>query len=202
MHKNKNVQKIKVMKKISVILLSLVMGMMLTMNAQAPYRHSIGATLGNMEAFSYKTFFTENLAFSVDAGFKWTVSSARILYKPQNFGWRGTIWPMSIEVNPNLMYEAATGAKGLHWFAGGGVSAGYSWCAVYRSQYNAYDDSYTYQAYGKLGINAIGGVEYKFNIPLTLQADFRPGFGLLFNKNYTINYFDWAVCVGVRYTLH
>lgn len=56
-------------------------------------------------------------------------------------------------------------------------------------------------SFGKIGVNAIGGVEYKFNIPLTLQADLRPGFGLLFNKHFTINYFDWAICVGVRYTI-
>ena len=189
------------MKKISVILLSLVMGMMLTVNAQAPYRHSIGATLGNMEAFSYKTFFTENFAFSVDAGVKWTVGAAHIYHRGNN-NYPGYVWPFTVEVNPNFMYEAAAGPKGLHWFVGGGVSAGYSRSAIYNSQYDAYDARFSYHSFGKLGVNAIGGVEYKFNIPLTLQADLRPGFGmLLFNKYVTINYFDWAICVGVRYTI-
>lgn len=62
------------MKKISFIVL--IMSLIVAVNAQAPYRHSIGVTLGNMEAFSYKTFFTDHLALSVDAGFKWTVTPA------------------------------------------------------------------------------------------------------------------------------
>lgn len=189
------------MKKISVILLSLVMGMMLTVNAQAPYRHSIGVTLGNMEAFSYKTFLTDNFALSVDAGFKWTISSAHLFYKPERFSWRGGVWPLTIEANPNFMYEAAAGPNGLHWFAGGGVSAGFSWSAIYHNHYNSYYHNYEYKSFMKIGVNAIGGVEYKFKIPLTIQADFRPGFGFLFNRGYSVNYFDWALCVGVRYTI-
>lgn len=190
------------MKKISVILLSLVMGMMLTLNAQAPYKHSIGATLGNMEAFSYKTFLTDNLAFSLDAGFKWTTSPATCTYwyKLEHENWHSHVSPMDIEVNPNFLYEAAIGSKGLHWLVGGGFSLGYSWF-VYNYGYG-YDYYYGRRttSYGKLGINAIGGVEYKFSIPLTLQADFRPGYGLLFREHLAVSYFDWAVCVGVRYT--
>ena len=69
---------------------------------------------------------------------------------------------------------------------------------------------------GKFGINAILGLEYKLNIPLTLQLDFRPGYGLAFyGEDYidydvhgnesksrvhcAINYFDWSVNAGVRY---
>ena len=190
------------MKKISVILLSLVMGMMLTLNAQAPYKHSIGGTLGTMEAFSYKTFLTDNLAFSVDAGFKWTIGPATydIWYNGDHEDGHTRVSPMTIEANPNFMYEAPAGSKGLHWLVGGGISLGYSWY-----MYNRYDYAYGRQystTYGKFGINAIGGIEYKFNIPLTLQADFRPGYGLLFKEHLAVSYFDWAVCVGLRYTLH
>lgn len=187
------------MKKISVILLSLVMGMMLTVNAQAPYRHGIGATLGTMEAFSYKTFLTENLALSVDAGFKWTTSPATFVESPGAYTWKYHVTPMTIEVNPNFMYEAAIGSKGLHWLVGGGISLGYSW---YTNNGNYYDYGRNTRVFGKFGINAIGGIEYKFNIPLTLQADFRPGYGLLFREHLAVSYFDWAVCVGLRYTLH
>ncbi|MBO4655453.1 MAG: hypothetical protein J5644_07905 [Bacteroidales bacterium] len=186
------------MKKISVILLSFVMGMMLTVNAQAPYRHGIGATLGTMEAFSYKTFLTENLAFSVDAGFKWTTSPSTVIEKSGNYVWHGShVSPFTIEANPNFMYEAAAGSKGLHWLVGGGISLGYCWRSYYNYNYSYYG---YFPTFGKFGINAIGGIEYKFNIPLTIQGDFRPGYGLLFNKDYTVHYFDWAVCVGVRYT--
>ena len=87
------------MKKIGVILLGLVMGMTLTVNAQAPYKHSIGATVLSFNGVSYKTFLTDNLALSVDAGFKWTVPVLGIA--------------CTGEVNPNLMYEAPTSANGL-----------------------------------------------------------------------------------------
>ncbi len=158
------------MKKICVILLGLVMGMMLTVNAQAPYKHSIGATVLSFNGVSYKTFLTDNLALSVDAGFKWTVPVLGIA--------------CTGEVNPNLMYEAPTSANGLYWLVGGGLSLG-GWAG-----------------YGKFGVNAIGGIEYKFNIPLTLQVDFRPGYGLAFGSNYGVSYFDWGLCFGVRYTIN
>ena len=58
---------------------------------------------------------------------------------------------------------------------------------------------------GKFGINAILGLEYKLDIPLTLQLDFRPGYGMLFTDEYFYgpdvwNYFDWSLNAGVRYT--
>ncbi len=167
------------MKKISVILLSLVMGLMLTVNAQAPYKHSIGGTFVNMEAVSYKTFFNDNLALSVDLGFKWTIGAFK--------GGSGLL--MSFEANPNFMYESAIGSKGLYWLAGGGVSLGMG-LPTYAGG----------GVIGKFGVNAIGGIEYKFNIPLTLQADFRPGYGLMFNSVGAGSYFDWGLCFGVRYT--
>lgn len=183
------------MKKLSALLM--ILGFFVAVNAQAPYRHSIGVTGGNLNAFSYKTFFTDHLAFSIDAGYKWTHTVATYHEKGTNYAFRhGGFFPTTIEVNPNLMYEAPTNAGGLHWFVGGGVSGGYSWATSYDGYYGYYK-----YYYGKIGVNAIGGVEYKFNIPLTLQADFRPGFGLMFNKHYDIHYFDWGVNVGVRYTI-
>ncbi len=167
------------MKKISVILLSLVMGLMLTVNAQAPYKHSIGVTALNLNGVTYKTFFNDNLALSADLGFKWTIGAFK----------GGSGFLMSFEANPNFMYESAIGSKGLYWLAGGGVSLGMGLPRVIGGG-----------VVGKFGINAIGGIEYKFNIPLTLQADFRPGYGLLFNDDYGASYFDWGLCVSVRYT--
>ena len=90
---------------------------------------------------------------------------------------RGTsFW--GFDINPNLMYEQQISNIGLYWFAGGGISLGVG-------------------SYGRFGINAIGGVEYKFNIPLTIQADVRPGFGLMFNS---YSYFDWGLNISARYT--
>ena len=72
----------------------------------------------------------------------------------------------------------------MYWFAGGGLSLG-GWAG-----------------YGKFGVNAIGGIEYKFNIPLTIQADLRPGFGLAFGYGGSFPYFDWGLCFGIRYTIN
>jgi hypothetical protein len=48
-------------------------------------------------------------------------------------------------------------------------------------------------------------VEYQFKIPLTMQLDFRPGYGKLSaatNQPGIIkdfNYYDWSFGLGVRY---
>jgi len=183
------------MKKLSVLLLAL--GFVCAVNAQAPYRHGIGVTAGNLNAFSYKTFFTNHLAFSVDAGYKWLFTSAMYHEKGTNYAFRqNNFFPTTLEVNPNLMYEATTNVGGLHWFVGGGLSGGYSWATSYDGYYGYYK-----YYYGKIGVNAIGGVEYKFNIPLAVQVDFRPGFALMFNKHYNIHYFDWGFNASVKYTI-
>ena len=176
--------------------LLLLLGLVVALNAQAPYRHSIGGTAGlNMFALSYKTFFTDHLALSVDAGYKWTPTLVTFHEKQTSYVWNRFLFPMAIEVNPNLMYERGTNVNGLHWLVGGGVSAGYAW-VTYSNEWGIYKSFY-----GKLGVNAIGGVEYKFNFPLTLQADIRPGFGLLFNNHYNATYFDWGLYFGARYTI-
>lgn len=165
----------------------LVMGMAGGVFAQAPYKHSIGATAGNFEALSYKTFFTNHLALQLDLGYKYTVGATRY----------GNIDVNSFELNPNLMYEGHF-TKGLYGFIGGGVNLGYSWhWGVFDGWF--YNTRYRYD-YGKFGVNGILGMEYKFNIPLTLQFDFRPGYGMLFTDDVDFDYFDWSVNVGVRYT--
>jgi hypothetical protein len=166
--------------------------------AQAPYKHSIGGTIGSMQAFSYKTFVTDHFAIQVDLGTKITHTDGENA--------RGiNIW--DLELNPNFMYEGNFVA-GLYGFAGGGVSLGYSWTAwdprvhsthpIYYWHYNEH-----YWDCGKFGINAILGLEYKLNIPLTLQLDFRPGYGMLFGEKFwgdnVWNYFDWSLNAGIRY---
>ena len=162
-------------------------------NAQAPYQHSIGVTLGNMQALSYKTFVTNHFAIQADFGTKILCTDGE--------GFRGlNSW--DLELNPNFMYEVNF-VLGLYGFVGGGVSLGYSWSIVAPGYYNVHN----WDA-GKFGINAMLGLEYKLNIPLTLQFDFRPGYGLWFAKNYyyngphsnTASYFDWGVNASIRYT--
>ena len=171
----------------SAILVLLLMGMMGGVFAQAPYKHSIGVTVGNFNAISYKTFLANHLALQLDLGYKYTIGANK--YGNMNIS--------TLELNPNLMYEGHF-TKGLYGFIGGGFSLGYSWF------YGVYDgwfiDTYYRYDYGKFGANGIVGLEYKFNIPLTLQLDFRPGYGMLFNDDVAVEYFDWSVNLGVRYT--
>ena len=170
-----------------LVLFLLVMGMAGSVFAQAPYKHSIGVTVGNFEALSYKTFFTNHLALQLDLGYKYTIGATHY----------GNIDVNSVELNPNLMYEGHF-TKGLYGFIGGGVSLGYSWrWGVYDVLF--FSSRYRYD-YGKFGVNGILGFEYKFSIPLTLQLDFRPGYGMLFNEDIDFDYFDWSVNLGVRYT--
>ena len=189
LHRQKYNQNIHIMKnfKNHVILFFLVMGMTGGVFAQAPYKHSIGVTAGNFEAFSYKTFFTNHLALQLDFGYKYTIGSNYYVHA------RGI---SSLEINPNLMYECHF-TKGLYGFIGGGLSLGYSW---YWAGYDSWFYNTRYRDYGKFGVNGIFGLEYKFNIPLTLQFDFRPGYGMLFTDDVAANYFDWSLNVGVRYT--
>lgn len=154
--------------------------------AQAPYRHGIGVTAGTLDAASYKTFFSDHLALQADLGYKYILTAGE--NNVRNFA------VQSIELNPNIMYEKDI-TKGFYLFGGGGISLGYSW--IYDLTWSAY----TKYNFGKFGINAIAGGEYKFEkIPLALQIDFRPGYGLLFTKQPAWNYFDWSVCASARYT--
>lgn len=158
------------MKRISIIIASLLLVFSFSLSAQAPYKHSVGLTLGSAVGISYKNFLKDNLALDINLGYHVTYFKGRC---------------HTFEVNPNIEYELSTHSDGLYWFVGGGLSLGYGTPGA-----------------GKFGINAIGGVEYKFNIPLTLQLDLRPGFGTTFNSSGSWGYFDWGISLGVRYTIH
>lgn len=177
------------MKRLSLFFAALfvIMGAVSTAQAQAPYKHSIGVTVGNMEAFSYKTFVTNHFAIQLDLGAKVTHTDGENVSGVN-------VW--TFEFNPNFMYEGHF-VKGLHGFIGGGLSMGYNWNSFQTNFWFVHlsgrDDN------GKFGVNAITGLEYKFNAPVTLQLDFRPGYGLLFDDNWDWSYFDWSLNLGVRY---
>lgn len=157
------------------ICLFVVLGALST-QAQAPYKHSIGGILGFIEGGSYKTFVADNFAIQVDFGFRWAHYAS------------------GAEVNGNFMYEQAI-KKGFFWFAGGGLSVGPAFGGVvFGNNPIAF----------KLGLNAIGGAEYKFaKIPLTLQADIRPGASFyIWNGNFK-PYFDYNFLnASARYTFN
>lgn len=155
-------------------------------HAQSPYTHSVGGYLGSFIGGSYKTFLTNHLVFQGELGFR--MANRATLYHDRHYHYYYAFY--TFEANPNLMYQAPIDTwdfGSLQWFAGGGVSLG-----------TGFQGS---GAAGKLGVNAIGGVELAFTaIPLSCQIDFRPGYGQLFGGP-TQAYFDYMAGVSVRYIM-
>lgn len=158
------------------------------LQAQAPYKHGIGGMIGSFNGFTYKTFFTDHLALQADLG----VSIIRTA--GEYYDRVGGIDLYTLQLNPNVMYQGNFVA-GLYGFIGGGVSLGWNFGPYYYSEFGRRD----VREIGKFGINAIMGLEYKLNIPLALQLDFRPGYGLLFTDEPGWNHFDWNLSFSVRY---
>ena len=170
---------------------SLLVGlfMLASVNAASAqnYKYGIGAVVGTMDGVSFKMFLSENLALQADLAYKYVVRTARAE------GFRLSYGLHTFELNPNLVYQrniTSFGVGNLDWYAGGGVSLGYAFMSLWGQ--NSY-------GLGKFGVNGIGGVEFKFNFPLAVGFDFRPGYGLLFGKDDTGSYFDWAVALSARY---
>ena len=151
------------------------------------YKMGIGAVVGMMNGVSFKAFFSENFALKADLAYKYTIAATNVdgmhFYGGAN----------TFELNPNFIYQkniTSFGVGNLDWYAGGGVSIGMAF-AHYGYVYGS-------AIAGKFGTNAIGGVELKFNFPLAIDFDFRPGYGLTF-RNGTGSYFDWAITASARY---
>jgi hypothetical protein len=150
----------------------------LSIKAQTPYKHSIGGILGFFNGVSYKTFVDNNFAIQADLGMH--VSH----------------YMLGLNVNGNFMYEQAI-QNGFYWFAGGGITLGPAF--GYVRNYPANNQT----LFGfRLGLNGIGGAEYKFNnIPLTLQADIRPGISFYMSNGGFFAFFDYNFLnASVRYT--
>ncbi len=198
------------MKKILVLIATIVCTFAAT--AQSSYKHSAGLILGTMEGVSYKGFLTDNLAIQGDLVFKFLPTSGTSVVRTQvvSTGSSHTVsLPVSFaawtfEANPNLVYQKQLVPLEdciLYWYAGGGVSLGMG---------SSFSDI---GVLGKWGVNAIGGLELGFDIPLSIFFDFRPGYGMLFevekgldggplaNRYTSISIFDWGIGIGARYCM-
>ena len=120
-------------------------------------------------------------------------------YQWESYGYFTT--PYTLEFDVNFVHQDHFVA-GLYGLAGGGLSLGWH----FRNSYPYYlYESYTSQwpryrqGNGKAGVNLIFGLEYVFEVPIALQVDFRPGYGLLFAPGYIAHYFDWGLNLGFRY---
>ena len=102
------------MKRNSIILVIIAFfaGITFHANAQSPYKHGIGATVGTSQAVTYKTFPTQHFAIQVDLGTKYC------------YVYGSHLW--SLDLSPNFMYEGRL-CKGLYGFVGLGGSLGYNW---------------------------------------------------------------------------
>lgn len=125
----------------------------LTASAQNSYQSAIGVRAGIPIAASFKHFVSDPGAIEVDAGF-W--------HDPVSYGF--TYFTLG------AMYQyhfPITGVQGLRWYVGGGVVAQFF---HYNSDWGANKPAST-----AFGINAVGGIDYKFSdLPLNLSADWTP----------------------------
>ena len=207
-----------------------------TVSAQ-DYTHSIGVNVGSMYGVSYKGFIfgVDGLALQADLGVKLISIAGEATNKPEK-GDKSTyslkdLPVFTFEANPNILYQSNISSwdfGSLDWFAGGGVSIGFMQQFGTGKLKGDDDKWYDYKIkdaensvgkgknpiYGKMGVNAIGGLELGFSsVPLALSFDFRPGFGLGWHTEKekevegmttpktttTIPFFDWALNVGLRY---
>ncbi|MFV0392036.1 MAG: hypothetical protein ACK5KP_09180 [Paludibacteraceae bacterium] len=133
---------------------------------------AIGLRFGNGVEFSYLHPLTDNQRVQFDVG------SRGFLY-PSFMGIGTYQWLFPIE-------------NGFDWYIGGGAQLG---IVSYENSNHAY-------AYGlNLGIAGIGGVQYNFDFPLQLAADFRPSW-LFFNpgvSRYFGGLYDFGISARYRF---
>lgn len=170
-----------------------------------PYKHSLGLVAGNINGISYKTFIKDHFAIELDlAGFEVSLCSFynNYYYQYNYYKYNRTILAMSAPVlHLNFLYQGHF-TKGLYGMVGGGINIGYSFTPELRKAYrpNMYNNPYAnWEEFGKAGAGALLGLEYVFEKPVALQFDFRPGYGILFSDLDYYNFFDWSLCLSVRY---
>lgn len=176
-----------------------------------PYKHSLGIVAGNINGISYKTFVRKHFAIELDlAGCEVSLCSFRDYYEYyDNYNYQSkyyeyirTVSAMSGPVlHLNFLYQGHF-TKGLYGMVGGGINIGYSFTPELRKAYrpNMYNNPYAnWEEFGKAGAGALLGLEYVFEKPVALQFDFRPGYGILFSDLDYYNFFDWSLCLSVRY---
>ena len=168
---------------IVILFIALFAGAMFHSNAQTPYKHGIGVTIGTTQAVSYKTFPIDHFAIQVDLGTKYC------------YVYGSHLW--SLELAPNFMYEGRL-TRSLYGLVGLGGSIGYTWNNLF-GYFNEYGPQWS-RHNAKGGANGIFGLEYKTEYPIVIQFDFRPGYRCVFNRYFADHKFDWGLNFGVRYT--
>ncbi len=96
-------------------------------------------------------------------------------------------WGFGLNGVYQWVWDLSELADGFNWYAGVGAGIG-----SYNFKYNTLPNNPSNLSIGVLGQI---GIEYKFEIPLTLSLDYRPGLYFLngFNSSYD------GICIAGRY---
>lgn len=180
----------KIFTAITILMLTLSVSFAQTRQDAAPYNNGVGATVGFINGFTFKTFPTNNFGIQLDLGYRFM------------WDYMHNFVPTILTFNPNFMYEGSA-KNGFYWFIGGGLNIGgafpkYYYYSETHNRYMGHCANFVF------GVNVIGGAEYKFaKIPLALQVDARPGFFLFVNNRHHDPYilFDYNfINISARYT--
>lgn len=169
------------MKKVLILLVTaLLLGNYSAVQAQS-YNTSVGFRLGPSYGFSIKHFFNHNLAFEgLVTSHYWGVAGSPSLNFTGLVTWHFPIGRRT----------------GFEWFIGGGAHAGYQLLnngGGFGVLVNEGDKPGVFL----MGLDVMGGVQYTFpNIPLTLQADYKPAVNFFEQTNFVM----YEIGVTARYT--
>jgi len=155
-----------------------------TMFAQGGH-FEVGAVAGGMNGASAKYWLTDNFAFQADLAVGFTRGASGLKwggkYRVVDFG----AWDFTF--NPNALYNYQL-PVGVNLYGGAGFNIGM------LGGFEGPDVT------GKFGLNTIAGASYELeNIPLVLALDFRPGWGMAFDSDALMHFFDWKIAAAVRY---
>ena len=156
-----------------LVLVALIAMSAVAVNAQP---RAIGARLGYGIDFSYQHSLGERNMVQLEVG----LPAFSGIEAAATYDW---IFPIT------SWQEAGS----WNWYAGVGAGAGYSWIPSLSGFGN----------FGYLGVAGRLGVEYNFEIPLSLSLDWRPIFGPRFGSG-NIGFYDGglyygAIAWGIRY---
>lgn len=149
--------------------------------------NEFGVVVGGLNGLSHRYYLQSDFVVQTDLaiGLQRTVASVAIGGGARVEG-RSDIWDLAL--NPNLLYYKEL----IDHFS---ILAG---CGLSLGMLGGFGAS---NVNGKFGINAMVAANYKIvSTPLSVSLDFKPGYGLGFNKHGDFSFFDWHLAAGVRYT--
>lgn len=182
------------MKKFFIIAIAAIV---CTITANAQYRYASGPIIGSLYGGSYKMYCSDNIVLQTDLYVGLHKTAGKMVLEDIDFSTISGEKHWDFALNPNVMYQAPicdVKVGWLNYFAGVGLSGGL-----------VKEFGYSY-LYGKIGTNAIAGIEYVFEgIPFSIGVDFRPGYaymiGVPLGLKTEYHMFDWSLGIALRYCI-